>query len=141
LKSCGNQTTDILRGTTLSVYRFLVKSAKPVGVREVQRALNLSSPSVARYHLIKLESAKIIQCKNGNYVAAGQKVFLGNNVKISHLLVPRSLCHALLGVILLMVDATLISLVRDFAFASYFGVLSILILLGLFCFESAKAWS
>jgi len=42
-----------LKGTTLQVYLYLLKHDK-VGVREVQRDLNLSSPSVASYHLDKL---------------------------------------------------------------------------------------
>ena len=46
---------EALRGTTLDVYRFLLKRKEPVGAREVQRVLNLSSPSLATYHLSKLE--------------------------------------------------------------------------------------
>jgi predicted transcriptional regulator len=56
-----DQTKDVLKGTTLEVYRFLLKSNKPVGTRELQRALNLSSSSVATYHLSKLEDAGLLK--------------------------------------------------------------------------------
>jgi len=66
-----------IKGTTLDVYFFLLKKREAAGVREVQRELNLSSPSVASYHLEKLESLSIIR-KNrfGNYELA-KKVDIG----------------------------------------------------------------
>jgi len=42
-------------GTTLNVYSYVVKKGKPVGPREVMRGTNLSSPSVAYWHLQKLK--------------------------------------------------------------------------------------
>ena len=52
--------SKVLEGTTLSVYVYLVKKGKPVGPRDVMRALNLGSPSVAYRHLQKLEDAKLL---------------------------------------------------------------------------------
>lgn len=49
-----DEAQDKLKGTTLEVYRFLLKSNKPVGAREIQRNLKLSTPSLAVYHLSKL---------------------------------------------------------------------------------------
>ncbi|NIM45531.1 MAG: hypothetical protein GTN80_07805, partial [Nitrososphaeria archaeon] len=44
-----------LKGKTLLVYWYLIKErGDSVGVREIQRALKFSSPSVASYHLEKL---------------------------------------------------------------------------------------
>ncbi|MFQ5759179.1 MAG: hypothetical protein ACE5IF_05835 [Candidatus Bathyarchaeia archaeon] len=44
-----------MRGKTLLVYWYLLGSSSPrVGVREVQRSLGFSSPSVAAHHLNKL---------------------------------------------------------------------------------------
>lgn len=57
----------ILKGTSLDVYRLLLKANKPLGIRETQRALNLSSPSVAQYHLSKLENVGLLKRENGNY--------------------------------------------------------------------------
>ncbi len=44
-----------LQGITLSVYLYVVEKNKPVGPRDVMKATNLSSPSVAYRHLQKLE--------------------------------------------------------------------------------------
>lgn len=54
-----------LRGTTLRVYWFMLQKGGPAGVREVQRALGLSSPSVASHHLTKLERLELVS-KNSN---------------------------------------------------------------------------
>ena len=60
-----------LRGKTLKVYLYMVKKGRPVGVREVQRELGLSSPSVAFHHLEKLRRLKVAeQDQLDNYVIA-----------------------------------------------------------------------
>lgn len=60
-----------LRGKTLKIYMYMLKQGKPVGVREVQRELGLSSPSVAFHHLEKLMRLKVVeQDQMGNYVIA-----------------------------------------------------------------------
>ena len=46
-----NGDVAMLRGTTLSVYRFVFREGRPVGPHDVQRGLGLSSASVASYHL------------------------------------------------------------------------------------------
>lgn len=43
-----------LSGRTLQVYLYLQKKKEPAGIREVQRELGLSSPSVAEYQAEKL---------------------------------------------------------------------------------------
>ncbi len=60
-----------LRGKTLKIYLYMLKQGKPVGVREVQRDLGLSSPSVAFHHLEKLVRLGVVeQDQLGNYVIA-----------------------------------------------------------------------
>ena len=61
---------DELEGTTLNVYLNVVRRGKPIGPRDVMKALNLSSPSVAYRHLQKLEDLGFLQ-KNefGEYIA------------------------------------------------------------------------
>ncbi|MCL6579066.1 MAG: winged helix-turn-helix domain-containing protein [Candidatus Bathyarchaeota archaeon] len=66
---------DILRGLTLKVYRFILKNNKPVGIREVQRALKLSSPTLALYHINKLEEAGLVKKHLNGYVA--DRIFFG----------------------------------------------------------------
>ena len=52
-------------GTTLNVYSFVVKKGKPVGPREAMKGAHLSSPSVAYWHLQKLENAVAAEERNG----------------------------------------------------------------------------
>lgn len=60
-----------LRGKTLKIYLYMLKQGKPVGVREVQRELGLSSPSVAFHHLDKLMRLNVVEKDQmDNYVIA-----------------------------------------------------------------------
>jgi hypothetical protein len=57
-----------LRGKTLKVYLYMLKQGRPVGVREVQRDLAFSSPSVAFHHIEKLTRLGVLeQDKTGDY--------------------------------------------------------------------------
>ena len=58
---------DILRGKTLPVYEYLLKNS-PSGIRQIQKALNLPSPSSVSYHINKLVEAGIVHQNNqGKY--------------------------------------------------------------------------
>ena len=56
-----------LRGRTLRVYFELLSTKGPVGPRELQRKLGLSSPSLAAYHLDKLVDLKLVRRERGEY--------------------------------------------------------------------------
>ena len=49
----------LLKGRTMSVYALLLSSGE-MGVREVQRALSFSSPSLALHHLTKLSELDLV---------------------------------------------------------------------------------
>jgi DNA-binding transcriptional ArsR family regulator len=49
-----------LKGRSLTVYMYLLRAGNPVGVREIQRGLNMSSPSVASHHLEKLKGLGLV---------------------------------------------------------------------------------
>lgn len=55
-----------LTGRTLMIY-FVLLNKKTIGVRELQRHLELSSPSVAKYHLEKLVDLHLVENRNGIY--------------------------------------------------------------------------
>lgn len=58
-----------LSGTTWEVYLYILTSREPVGVRGVWRALKLSSPGLAQYHLNKLVDLEVVsQTRHGKYV-------------------------------------------------------------------------
>jgi predicted transcriptional regulator len=86
-----------IKGTTLDVYFYLLRKKGPAGVREIQRGLGLSSPSVSSYHLEKLESLGVIR-KNrfGNYEIA-KKVDIGalnQFILVGNFTLPRFLFYA-----------------------------------------------
>lgn len=84
----GDESRDVLRGLTLRVYKFVLKHDGPVGIREVQRGLGLSSPTLALYHINKLEEAGLVRKELDGYVA--DRVVLENLVRLRSFLVPRN---------------------------------------------------
>lgn len=82
---------EVLTGNTAQVYRYAIKQRKPVGVREVQRALKLSSPTLAAYHLDKLEEAGLLKQTPDGYVV--EKLVLENFVRLRRLLLPKYLFY------------------------------------------------
>jgi DNA-binding MarR family transcriptional regulator len=136
-ENVGSDDDAVLKGTTLEVYRFLLKSGKPVGARAVQRALNLSSPSLAVYHLSKLEDAGLLTRQNGDYVVA--RVVLEDVVKISRFLIPRYLFYALFALAALILELTVFR--PAFLTSGYFfATVVILVCAVAFCFETVRKW-
>jgi DNA-binding transcriptional ArsR family regulator len=88
-----SESKDVLRGLTLKVYRFVLKHDRPVGIREVQRALNLSSPTLALYHIGKLEEAGLVKKELDGYVA--DRVILENLVRFRKFLIPRNFFYTI----------------------------------------------
>lgn len=66
-----------LRGTTLRAYWLLLRTGRPMGVREVQRALRLSSSSVAQYHLERLEGLGLVKKQVGGHNLLMEEVKVG----------------------------------------------------------------
>jgi hypothetical protein len=129
---------EALKGTTLEVYRFLLKSNKPAGAREIQRALGLSSPSLAAYHLQKLEDVGLVKKENGEFTVT--KTILADCIKVSRFLIPRYLFYSVFAVLALIVELVLLRptvLTREYFF--FVGVTLVCALA--FCFETARTWS
>jgi DNA-binding transcriptional ArsR family regulator len=82
---------DVLRGNTAKVYRYALKMGKPIGVREVQRALKLSSPRLASYHLERLEEVGLLKQTSEGYIV--DKLVLENFLRLQRLLVPKYLFY------------------------------------------------
>jgi hypothetical protein len=90
-----NADSESLEGKTFNVYAYAVKEGKPVGPREVMRGANLSSPSVAYWHLQKLEACGLLQkTPYGAYVVK-EKVNISGHLWIGRNLVPRLMCYSL----------------------------------------------
>jgi DNA-binding transcriptional ArsR family regulator len=86
-----------LRGKTLQVYIYLLRAGRPVGVRELQRALGFSSPSVAHHHLEKLREMGLVSRDEGNRYLVQEKVDIGilkMFVLVRGRLIPRMVFYA-----------------------------------------------
>jgi DNA-binding transcriptional ArsR family regulator len=132
------EAEDVLRGTTLEVYRFLLKRNEPVGAREVQRALKLSSPSLATYHLSKLEETGLLRKENGKFRV--NKVLLEDSIRIKRFLIPRFLFYSVFAVLALVFELTLLR--PTVITGQYFFFIAVTLACALaFCFETAKTWA
>jgi len=136
------QIESELKGKTLLVYWHLLKSSgTQVGVREIQRSLKLSSPSVAAHHLEKLISLGLVdKSRTGEYYLT-QEVRVGLLrffTRLGRFLVPRYLFYSVWFSTMLLVYLTLYGhdgSVHNLV-AVIFGVLSSLIL----WFETVRLW-
>ncbi len=130
-----------LKGNTLRVYIYALKKRK-VGVREVQRALLMSNPSLAQYHLNKLREMGLVSESNGEYEVVGEvKVdVMRNFLRLGTLIVPRFIFYAVIFTVF----------VGYLAFVSYpyFSLFSVLpwftVVLAAaaaaFWYEAVRAW-
>ena len=86
-------------GTTYDVYLCILTSNSPIGVREIWRALNLSSPSLAQYHVNKLMELKLIEPQAGKYVTNDQEQLeaLRSFLMLRGMLIPRMVVYAALS--------------------------------------------
>jgi LexA DNA binding domain len=81
-----------LRGKTLQVYLYLLKYGKAAGVREIQKELGFSSPSVAFHHLDKLLNLGVVEKDQYERYVLAKKVDAGilhSFVSIAGLTLPR----------------------------------------------------
>jgi repressor of nif and glnA expression len=113
-----SEQRDVLRGLALKVYRFILKNDKPVGIREVQRALNLSSPTLALYHMNKLEEAGLIKKEANGYVA--DRIVLENVIRLRRILIPRNFFYMIFLITSLVMLAVFLrppTLSREYIFS------------------------
>jgi len=133
-----SEQRDVLRGLTLKVYRFVLKNDKPVGIREVQRALNLSSPTLALYHMNKLEEAGLIKKEASGYVA--DRIILENLIRLRRILVPRNFFYMIFFIASLLMLTVFLrppTLSREYVFS--LAVISIAAATSVY--ETTKAFS
>jgi len=131
-----------LKGKTLIVYWYLLRQPNhSVGVREVQRALGFSSPSIAVHHLEKLQDLGLIQKKGtGEYVLEEEvKVgILRFFTRLGRFLVPRYLFYSVLfstiltSYLLLCISGQ----IAPSLYALLFGLIGSLI----FWYETIRLW-
>jgi len=127
-----------LRGKTLKVYLYVLKLGKPVGVREVQRELGFSSPSVAFHHIEKLTRLGIIeQDGTGNYVLS-KKVdpgILQAFVNVGKFSLPRLGFYAVF-----FTSVALAYVVEDYNFLDLYAVVGTVGAAAAFWVEAVRVW-
>jgi predicted DNA-binding transcriptional regulator len=97
---------DVLKGTTLRVYRLIYRQGKPMGVHDVQRGLQLSSPSVAQYHIKKLLGAGLIREGQDGYVI--DRIIFENMIRVRRALIPLQATYSIFFASTLVVMLTLL---------------------------------
>jgi len=129
---------EALRGKTLKVYRFMLKQKDPVGIREVQRALGFSSPSLATYHLSKLEKAGLVKQEQEGY--AVDKVVLHHMIRFRRMLIPKYFFYFILFTASLILQLTMFR--AEVMTSFYIFTLGInIIAVALFLYETMTALS
>ncbi len=130
-----------LKGNTLRVYVYALKKRK-VGVREVQRSLRLSHPSLAQYHLNKLRDLGLVREENGEYEVVNEvKVdVMRDFLRLGTLLVPRFVFYAVLFTVLTAyLAAVSASLYATLPLATWSTVL-LAAASAIFWYEAIRAW-
>ncbi|QGA53432.1 ArsR family transcriptional regulator [Sulfolobus sp. E5-1-F] len=77
-----------LTGTARKIYLYLLRQKRPVGIRKIQKDLNLSSPSIVSYHIKKLIDDGLVKEVDEGYIVT--KVILEDYVRFRSAVVPRS---------------------------------------------------
>ena len=127
-----------LKGKTLLVYWYMIKQGNPVGIREIQRALKFSSPSIAHHHLEKLISLGLV--KKDEYGRYSLKEYLEVGIlqsftKIGRFMLPRYSFYASFFTTLL------IAYVYQYARAlNVFALASMIIATIIFWYETIRVW-
>jgi len=83
----------LLKGRTMSVYALLLSQGE-MGVREVQRELGFSSPSLALHHLTKLSELELVRKDEHGIYCVSRTVRVGSLtlfIKFGSRLLPRFL--------------------------------------------------
>jgi hypothetical protein len=128
-----------VRGNTLKIYLYLLKHG-PSELRDIQRGVNLSSASLASYHLGKLSEAGFVkQDDYGRYLAIkeGSDKILEGYSRVGPAVVPQLFFFALLFTIIVAFfswAALFVSEFTPYLVAVCFGMLVV------FWYETAKLW-
>jgi DNA-binding transcriptional ArsR family regulator len=131
-----------LRGKAWKVYWLLLKSGRPMSIREVQRALRFSSPSVAHHHLEQLRELGLVEKQDvgGHYFLVSEVKIgvLQYFVKLGRLLFPRYFFYAVFSTAsyITYIAVLMRSLTRENLFIAIFGAVVSII----FWYEAIRIW-
>jgi predicted DNA-binding transcriptional regulator len=132
-----------LRGKDWKVYWLLLKNSRPMTVREIQRMLHFSSPSVALHHLEQLRTLGLVRKEDagGTYLLVSEVKIgvLRHFVKLGKLLFPRYFFYAVFSTTfyLFYVLTLMQGFTRENLFILSFGA----IVVAIFWYEAFRVWS
>jgi DNA-binding transcriptional ArsR family regulator len=134
-----------LRGKAWNVYWLLLKNDRPMSVREVQRMLHFSSPSVASHHLEQLRELGLVQkqVSEGNYVLV-REVKIGvlrHFVKLGKLLFPRYFFYAVFSTACLVIYLVMLVQAGTSPQERSFVILFFALVSAIFWYEAIRMWS
>jgi len=114
-----------------------------MSVREVQKALHFSSPSLAEYHLERLSDLGLVQKQQvgGHYFLVGEVKIgvLRHFVRLGRLLFPRYFFYAVFSTTLYMIY--LGSVMQGFSRESLYIMVFWGVLSAIFWYEAYRIWS
>lgn len=131
-----------LRGKAWKVYWLLLKNGRPMSVREVERALRFSSPSVAHHHLEQLCQLGLVnrQKVGGNYTLVSEVKIgvLRHFIKLGRLMFPRYFFYAIFSTVFYIAYLTILlqGFTRENLFIISFGGIVTII----FWYEAIRFW-
>jgi hypothetical protein len=132
-----------LRGKDWKVYWLLLKNGRSLSIREVQKALHFSSPSVAQHHLERLRQLGLVQKHDtGGQYSLVSEVKIGvlrHFVKLGKLLFPRYFFYAVLGTAFYVIY--LLFLIQEITRESLFIITFGAIVSAIFWYEAYRIWS
>jgi hypothetical protein len=131
-----------LKGKTLQVYWYLLGAAdRSAGVREIQRSLHFSSPSIALHHLEKLQNLGLVAKKGTGEYFLEEEIKVGLLrffMRVGRFLVPRYLFYSVWLSTMLVTYSLFYGVtgnIHNF-FALTFGIIGCLILWS----ETIRLW-
>lgn len=132
-----------LRGKDWDVYWLLLKNGRPMSVREVQKSLRFSSPSVAHHHLEQLRKLGLVQKQNvgGNYILASEVKIgvLRHFIKLGRLLFPKYFFYAVFSTASYL--TYLLVVMQGFTRENLFFIAFGAIISAILWYEAFRVWS
>ena len=131
-----------LKGKAWKVYWLLLRTGREMSVREVEKALHFSSPSVAHHHLEQLRQLGLVQRQKvgGNYTLVSEVKIgvLRHFVKLGRLMFPRYFFYALFSSAFYRAYLTILlqGVTRENIFIISFGAIVTFI----FWYEALRFW-
>ncbi len=124
--------------TTLRVYLLLIREGKAMSIREVQRALGLSSPGQAYHHLERLRELGLVVRDTDGYKAVKRNGVIEGVMIVRSIMLPRTAFY--LGFSAALTIVYLLSLIMGLIKLDLITMVAIIALLIFSTIEFTDQW-